>query len=43
LVKALSSPELTARLTANARRLYDENYARPIYVRKIQQLLQLVS
>ena len=43
LVKALSSPELTAQLTANARRLYMENYSRPIYVRKIQQLLQLVS
>jgi glycosyltransferase involved in cell wall biosynthesis len=43
LVAALSDPERSARLTRNARKLYDENYARPIYVRKIQQLLQLVS
>jgi glycosyltransferase involved in cell wall biosynthesis len=43
LVQALSDKELGARLTANARRLYDENYARPIYERKIQQLLRLVN
>lgn len=43
IVKALSDTALTARLTANARKLYDEQYARPIYERKIQQLLKLVS
>jgi len=43
LVRALTDAELTARLAANARRLYDDKYSRPIYVRKIQQLLQLVS
>jgi glycosyltransferase involved in cell wall biosynthesis len=43
LVRALSDQEQAARLVANARKLYDENYARPIYVRKIRELLQIVS
>jgi glycosyltransferase involved in cell wall biosynthesis len=43
LVKALSNPDYAAQLVANARRLYDENYARPIYERKIRELLQIVS
>jgi glycosyltransferase involved in cell wall biosynthesis len=43
LVRALSDQEQAARMVANARKLYDENYARPIYVRKIRELLQIVS
>jgi glycosyltransferase involved in cell wall biosynthesis len=43
LVEALEDKERMTGLTLAARRLYDEHYARPIYERKIQQLLQLVS
>jgi glycosyltransferase involved in cell wall biosynthesis len=42
LVQALSNGGLAARLSANARRLYDDHYSRPIYEGKIQQLLKLV-
>ena len=43
LVEAVQNKERMARLTAAARRMYDAEYSRPIYERKIQQLLQLVS
>jgi glycosyltransferase involved in cell wall biosynthesis len=43
LVEALQNKERMARLTAAAQRMYDAKYSRPIYERKIQQLLHLVS
>ncbi|MFO1468562.1 MAG: glycosyltransferase family 4 protein [Steroidobacteraceae bacterium] len=43
LVQALSDPQRAARLADNARRLYAEHYARPIYERKIRDLLKIIS
>lgn len=43
LVEALQDKERGARLTVAAKRLYEENYARPVYERKIQQLLRILA
>lgn len=43
LVRLLRDPALRQRLAANAQALYEREYARPIYERKIRALLELVS
>lgn len=43
LIEALQDKSRMAQLTTAAQHLYEEHYARPIYERKIQQLLRLVS
>jgi glycosyltransferase involved in cell wall biosynthesis len=43
LLQAISDPEQGKLLVAHARALYDSEYARPVYERKIQRLLEIVS
>ena len=43
MLRILEDPALGPRLARNARALYEQKYARPIYVRKIQRLLEIVA
>jgi glycosyltransferase involved in cell wall biosynthesis len=43
ILAALRDPERARRLAANALALYEREYARPVYERKIRSLLELVS
>ncbi len=43
IIRALESPEEAAALAARARALYDREYARPVYERKIKQLLERIA
>jgi glycosyltransferase involved in cell wall biosynthesis len=43
LLQAISDPEHGRQLVARARALYEREYARPVYERKIQRLLEIVS
>ena len=43
LLRAISDPEYGRQVVARARALYEREYARPVYVRKIQRLLEIVS
>jgi glycosyltransferase involved in cell wall biosynthesis len=43
LLAALGDPARSAAVAANARALYEREYARPVYERKIRRLLELVT
>jgi glycosyltransferase involved in cell wall biosynthesis len=43
LLRAINEPEFGQKLAAQARSLYERDYARPVYERKIQRLLEIVS
>ena len=43
LLRAISDPEFARQVVARARALYEREYARPVYERKIQRLLEIVS
>lgn len=43
MLQVLGAPEEAQRRAANAKALYEQEYARPIYERKIRKLLQIVG
>jgi glycosyltransferase involved in cell wall biosynthesis len=43
ILMALNDPARSAAIAANAKSLYEREYARPVYERKIRHLLELVS
>jgi glycosyltransferase involved in cell wall biosynthesis len=43
IIEAMQKNERAKQIVANARRLYEEKYSRPVYVRKMRQVLKLVE
>jgi glycosyltransferase involved in cell wall biosynthesis len=43
ILMALDSSGESKRRVANARKLYEQHYSRPVYVKKLEQLLESLS
>ena len=43
IIEAMQNNERAKQIVANARRLYEEKYSRPVYERKMRQVLKLVE
>ena len=43
IIEALGSDGKSQRIVTNARRFYEQNYSRPVYVEKMRRLLELIS